>query len=353
MKSLVSLFLILFLPLAFKGSIPSFILQGSASSVDSLIQISEKSSDNHERIVANNHLGIYYESISNYKLAIQHLYAADKLNSSFDANERIITYNYLGYVFWHKSDYKMALYYHNTALKIAGDSSIVNSNLAFTYLMTGGDYYDLGDYERTSEFYFKALKQYEKLNDDVGRLMAHNRLSKLYYKLKDLQRSKEQANRAQQINSHVGYIRETAVSFNCLGNVYIESGATDSALHYFKKTLFYFKKSGDVIGQAIASINLGDTYFQQYKKSKLESDLEEAYLNYQMSYMLNSRVDNKFGMIYGLWGVADIDAGRGNTELALKNYHKALTLSRSINAKSEQYNLYQKIYILHEEKGQT
>jgi len=336
-----------------RGNVPYFVVNGNYSVVDSLKKVVTESKDAKERIVANNYIGAYYEGISNYKNALQHLYLSDKLNQGNYPAERVFCYNYLGYIYWHKSEYKLALYYHNKALVIAQDTSLSRDNLAFTYMMLGSDYYDLGDYEQTAKYYFQSLQIYEQLNDRVGCIMINNRLSKLYYKLKDYKRSREHTEKAQKINASVNYTRETAISFNSLGNIFIELGETDSALFYFKKTLFYFKKSGDVIGQAIASINLGDSYFQQYNKHKVETDLDESYNFYQMSYMLNTKVDNKFGMIYGLWGVADIDAGRGDAGRALQNYSKALSLANSIDAKYEQYNLYQKIYLIYEQQGQV
>ncbi len=332
------------------GNVPFFIIKGDYGVVDSLKKIVSESKDVKELVNANNYLGAYYEGISNYKNALLHLYRSDKLNQGAYPEERIFCYNYLGYVYWHKSEYKLALYYHNKALVIAQEKSVSLDNRAFTYMMLGSDYYDLGDYEQTSKFYFQALQVYEQLNDRVGCIMIHNRLSKLYYKLKDYERSLEHAGKAQKLNVSINYTRETAISFNCIGNVFIETGQTDSALYYFQKTLFYFKKSGDVIGQAIASINLGDSYLQQYNLHKLEADLEESHNYYQMSYMLNTKVDNKFGMIYGLCGIADIDALKGRNALA--NYSKALTLANAINAKYEQYNLCQKIYLIYEELGQ-
>lgn len=335
------------------GNVPHFIVNGNYSVIDSLKKVVAESKEVKERITANNYLGAYYEGVSNYKSALQHLYASDKLNGGNYFEERIFCYNYLGYIYWHKSEYKIALYYHNKALILAQDSTISRNHLAFTYMMLGGDYYDLGDYEQTSKYYFQSLQLYEQLEDKVGCIMINNRLSKLYYKLKDYKRSREHAEKAQKINISIDYTRETAISFNCFGNIFIELGETDSALFYFKKTLFYFKKSGDVIGQAIASINLGDSYFQQYNKHKRDSDLDESYNFYQMSYMLNTKVDNKFGMIYGLWGVADIDAGRGQAQRALQNYSKALALANAIDAKYEQYNLCQKIYLVYEQQGQV
>lgn len=333
------------------AQVPSFIIRGDYSAVDSLEKASIAEGNIRQRINAHNHLGAFYEGVSNYKNALEHLYAAERMNPGSFKEEKIFTCNYLGYVYWHKSEYNMALYYHHKALSLAVDTSLSRSPLAFTYLMLGGDHYDLGDYVKTSEYYFKSLQLYEQLNDPAGQIMAHNRLSKLYYKLKDFQRAKQHTAKAQSLNRNVNYVREIAISFNSLGNVYIETGVTDSALHYFKNTLFYFKKCGDVIGQAIACINLGDTYFQLYEKTKADPDLEEAYNYYQMSYMLNKKVDNKFGIIYGLWGMSDIDMSRNAPDAALQNYRKALDQARVIKAKSEEYNLYWKMYKVFDQKG--
>ncbi len=190
-----------------RGNVPHFIVNGNYSVIDSLKKVIAESKEIKERIIANNYLGAYYEGVSNYKSALHHLYASDKLNAGKYIEERVFCYNYIGYIYWHKSEYKMALYYHNKALVLAQDSSVNRNNLAFTYMMLGSDYYDLGDYEQTSKYYFQSLQLYEHLEDKVGCIMINNRLSKLYYKLKDYTRSKEQAEKAQKINVSIDYTR--------------------------------------------------------------------------------------------------------------------------------------------------
>jgi tetratricopeptide (TPR) repeat protein len=321
-----------------------FIISGNHSKVDSITKIAQQTKNIAQSIEANNLLGAYYESISNYPKAFYHLRLAQQLNTS-DKNEQIFTYNYIGYVFWHQSEYDSSLFYHNKALAIAQKEKLINSNVAFTYLMLGSDYYDLGDYIKTSEYFFESLKLYEKLNDLVGQIQTNNRLSKLYYKLKDYKKAKNHVTAAQQLNQKIQYHREMATSFNSIGNIQIETGSLNSALYYFSKTLVSFKKCGDIIGQSIACINLGDTYNSLYKTENSSPELlDSSFVYYQKSYELNKVVDNKFGMIYGLWGMADIEMKKGNIKAALIIYEQALQLSKQINAKSEEYNLYWKLY---------
>lgn len=318
-------------------------IKGDVSKLDSFKKETTYGNLSHQ-VKFHNLLGAYYESVSNYPDALYNLHQALSKNQS-DNNEKVISYNYLGYVFWHKSNYDSALHYHQKALDLSLNHKLYNANQAFTYLMLGNDYYDLGDYIKTSEYFFKSLALYEKLNDTIGQIQTHNRLSKLYYKLKDYAKAKNHVSMAQQLNKTIQYYREMAVSFNSIGNIQIETGSLNSALYYFSKTLFAFSKCGDIIGQSIASINLGDTYQNLYEKSYSDKSLlDSSYKYYQKSYLLNQSVDNKFGMIYGVWGMSDIEMKKGNINQALVNYRQALQLSKKINAKSEEYNLYWKLY---------
>lgn len=318
-------------------------IKGDVSKLDSFKKETTYGNLSHQ-VKFHNLLGAYYESVSNYPDALYNLHQALSKNQS-DNNEKVISYNYLGYVFWHKSNYDSALHYHQKALDLSLNHKLYNANQAFTYLMLGNDYYDLGDYIKTSEYFFKSLALYEKLNDTIGQIQTHNRLSKLYYKLKDYAKAKNHVSMAQQLNKTIQYYREMAVSFNSIGNIQIETGSLNSALYYFSKTLSAFSKCGDIIGQSIASINLGDTYQNLYEKSYSDKSLlDSSYKYYQKSYLLNQSVDNKFGMIYGVWGMSDIEMKKGNINQALVNYRQALQLSKKINAKSEEYNLYWKLY---------
>ena len=327
-----------------------FLISLNSKSIDSLLNVTT-TGQTKNKIKAHNYLGAYFESISNYPLAIFHLNQANVLNKIND-NEKIITQNFLGYIYWHKSNYDSALIYHQLALKKINKNNPVNNHLAFTYLMLGNDYYDLGDYSKTSKYFFNSLAIYEKLNDTIGLIQIHNRLSKLYYKLKDYAKAKNHISISQQFNKSVQYIRELAISYNSIGNIQIETGSLNSALYYFTKTHTEFKKCGDVIGQAIASINLGDTYQTLYERgTPRKSILDSSFKYYLQSYNLNKSVNNKFGMIYGVWGLSDIEMKNGNTKEAYTNYLNALQLSKSINAKSEIYNLYWKLHSFFELKG--
>jgi len=297
-------------------------------------------------------LGSYYESISNYDKALEYLFLAEKLTDNSTIEWNVFAKNYIGYVYWHKSQYDSALYYHNNALALIHKFKITSSNFAFNSLMLGNDYYDMGNYIKTSEYYFESLAQFEKLNDTIGQIMALNRLSKLYSKLNDLESSMNHVLKAKKLNKTINHIRELGNTYNCLGNISIDKGALDSALHYFTHTLHYFKLSGDIIGQSISCINLGDTYNSLSKEKNTSFDfLDSSYFYYEKSYILNSIVANKFGMIYGIWGMADIEFRQLDYENALNNYRKALQISLHINAKSEEYNLYWKMFTVFEAKN--
>jgi serine phosphatase RsbU (regulator of sigma subunit)/tetratricopeptide (TPR) repeat protein len=304
----------------------------------------KKSSLVSERIKQNNKLGIYYESVSDYPKALYHLNKnLHYFNEGKYVENKVITYNYLGYVYWHMSLYDSALWYHNQALKLIEINSISDNQLAFTYLMLGNDYFDKGDFKKSSKYYFKALKKSEEGNYLSIQVQVYNRLSKLYFKLKDYKQGKQFVNKALRINQFKDK-RELAVSYNNLGNLSLQFKKLNDARHYFLLTLMNFRECGDVIGQSIASINLGDTYLALHDLSNSTQFLDSGYFYYQQSYILNNEVKNSFGMIYGLWGMADINLLKFDYPLALVNYSEALTISKEIGAKSEEMNLYFKLY---------
>ncbi len=321
--------------------------------IDKVKQGINKAGSIEESLLLYNLQAIYYESISDYKACFNSLKIADSLNELLNNDEqRIVTWNYKGYVYWHQSLYDSALVYHQKALMLSKEKRLEGSPTAFTLLMLGEDYYDLGDYVKTSEYYYKALALCEKLQDTLGQVQAHNRLSKLYYRLKDFNSSKKHISESQRLNKFIQNNREAAVSFNSIGNIQIEIGSLSSALHYFTRTYEFFIKCGDRIGQSIACINLGDTYSSLFRsKNTGLAYLDSSFKYYNRSYEINQELDNQFGIIYGLWGMADIDAKRGKFSEALLNYRQALSVSKSINAKGEEYQLYWKLYQLFELGG--
>lgn len=327
-------------------------LYSKSQKTDSLINALHQAKTKLEVVTTLNQLGAFYESISDYPKSLYYLKKSKNLNQQDRFVEQAIyTNNYIGYVYWHMSDYDNSLYYHFAALKLAENNNIKDKNLAFTYLMLGNDYYDKGVFNKTSEYYFQSLKLAESIKDTLLLVQIHNRLSKLYFKLKDYSLSIEHSQLALKLN-HNNDFREQAVSFNNLGNVSLEKGKTDSALFYFTETYTNFLKSGDIIGQSIACINIGDTYFSLSKKTNFNL-LDSSYRYYEKSYNLNTQVENKFGMIYGLWGMADIDLLKLNTNNSMRLYQYALKLADEIGAESEKLNLYYKLHELFDITGKT
>tara|TARA_B100000809_G_scaffold242472_1_gene266586 strand:- start:3108 stop:5204 length:2097 start_codon:yes stop_codon:yes gene_type:complete len=329
------------------------LAKGDTIGINQLELNLENSADNLERIKALNNLGIYYESISNYPNSLEFLYQAQILNTSEQSiNQAIITFNYIGYVYWHKSQYDSALFYHDKALKIAETNNINNNNLAFTNLMLGNDYYDKGDFSKASDYYYKSLKIAEDISSNNMLVQNHNRLSKLYFKMKDYPLAYKNVLKSINLNQ-TSNTRELGVSFNSLGNISLIKNELDSALFYFNKTIENFQICGDVIGQSIASINLGDTYLELYNKNGAAALLDSSFNYYKKSHLLNNKVDNKFGMIYGLWGMADVNVKTEKSDAALEDYQKALILSKHIGAKSEELNLYHKLHLLYDNVHKT
>ncbi|MBL7917696.1 MAG: tetratricopeptide repeat protein, partial [Bacteroidia bacterium] len=339
-----------------KSANPILVLQRDyENNANKLSETLNKTTNNSEKLKIYNLFGVYYESTSNYTAAFAYLKKADSLHTLInDVEQQIISYNYKGYIYWHQSLYDSSLKYHQKAQSLAVSNKLENSSVAFTQLMLGEDYYDLGDYVKTSEYYYNSLSIFEKLQDTLGQIQAHNRLSKLYYRLKDYKTSKKHISVAQRLNKNIKNNREIAVSFNSIGNIQIEIGSLNSALHFFTKTLEYFTKCDDLIGQSISCINLGDVYNSLYKsKSTGLAFLDSSYKYYNKSYNLNSLVDNKFGIIYGLWGMADVALKKGSSKEAINNYHLALTVAKQINASGEEYQLYWKIHQLFDALNQN
>ena len=314
--------------------------------VDSLNNELINSQNNLEKGKICNAIGAYYEEVSDYEKSLSYLNKAKYLLNK-DSDELINTYNLIGYNFWHKSMYDSAFYYHQKAEKLL-EKFPESSYKAFTFMMLGNDYYDVGDFNKTSEYYFKALKE-AQTNKDVRKI--NNRLSKLYFKLKDYKLSKEHVLKALRLSKN--NFRDIGDSYNTLGNISLVENKTDSALINFKITYTNFYKSGDKIGQAIACINLGDTYLKIYSKQAQNNLLDSAYENYQKSYDLNSKVENQFGMIYGLYGMGDVLFEKNELDLASSNYKRALKLSKKIGAKSEISQLYNKLHLLFDQQNET
>jgi tetratricopeptide (TPR) repeat protein len=256
------------------------------------------------------------------------------------------SYNVLGTIYEGVPDSKKAIRYYNLGKKIAADEKL-EALLGNILYNSASVYEDLGDYDEAFKITEQAMAIKRRLNDSVGIARCYRQIAQHLSFKKDyvasiaylqkalaIQRQlDEPANIAKTLNA-LGLVYTTAKQYDrglkalkeglainegdslYLKTVYLNTGfcydgmgMTDSAEHYYLKTLVISDILGDANDKMAALNNLGELYFQQNKLSQSETTLLEALAT---AKTFNSPID-----------LRDIQANLSALYAAMNDYKKA------------------------------
>ena len=332
------------------------------SDVSSSLQLAHQSlslssqKNNHKGIAsAYNQLGFIFESQSNYDSAnyfLNHTIAIAEKHQL--KNELAAAHNLIGLVLWHQSQYKEALPHHAISLDLFQETQN-QKGLADTYAKTGNVFYDLSDFPKSLENFLQALKTYGNIKDSAGIADVCNYIGKVYNRLNEKESAKKYLFKALSLHQRLQNNRGIAISYNGLGNVFMDNHDVIKALKFFEKSKDFHTLGGDQIGISIAHINIGTIYDMMSSlsddsltivaaninyKSKTpikQSILDSAKLYFQGSIVINSRVGNQFGLVYGYNGIGDVLVKQNRYKEAIPQFERAYDISKELHAVSEQY----------------
>lgn len=330
-------------------------VENALQSAHQSLSLSENAKNNQGMAAAANQLAFIFESRSNYDSANfyldQSLTIAEKHRLR---NELAVAHNLTGLVLWHQSRYNEALPHHAKSLELFRDTKN-QKGLADTYAKTGNVYYDLSDFPKSLENFLQALKTYSNINDSAGIADVCNYIGKVYNRLNEKESAKKYLFKALSLHQRLQHNRGIAISYNGLGNVFMDNHDLIKALKFFEKSKDYHMLGGDQIGISVAHINIGTIYDMMsslsddsltivamnihYKSSSpiRQSILDSAEIYFQGSVEINSRVGNQFGLIYGYNGIGDVYIKEKAYQKAIPQFQKAYSISKNLNATSEQY----------------
>ena len=148
--------------------------------------------------------------------------------STGDKYAEMTTYNTLGRYHLDNYSFLKAIEYHKSYLDIAERSD--NSLQLIKALNTlANDYNYIYALNESSEYYFKALAQFGKIEENSDKITQS----------------------------------EKAVTLNGLGIIYLQSDQPDEAMTYFKESLNINNRHKNIEGEAINHLNIGSVFKQQ------------------------------------------------------------------------------------------
>lgn len=334
---------------------------GQLSKIDSLFFLLKKDKEDTTKVIHLNDLSrelMYDKPDTSISICIQAISIAEKLSTS--ANEKIATkgkkeiataYTIIGIINDGQGDYPKALDYFLKALKINEELND-KSGIAKRLTNIGIVYEELSDYPKSLDNYFRGLKIAEEIGDKNRIATILGNMGTVYRYQVDYTKSLDYYFRALKIDEELGKKDRIASWLGNIGIVYKEQADNEKSKtkqhSLYKKSLEYYFKAlklkeelGIKNGIANTLGNIGLVYF-------LQGDYSIALDYYLRALKLQEELDNKDGIGRNLGNMGLLYTTTGKYQEAFNCLYKALALSDSSGTKNVSKDTYKGLSTLYE-----
>ncbi|HHB52494.1 MAG TPA: hypothetical protein ENK75_05570, partial [Saprospiraceae bacterium] len=194
-----------------------------------------------------------------------------------------------------------------------------------------------GNYSRALDYQLKSIVLNEKYKDSIALLRDYYGIADLYMYLKKYDLAKKNYLLAKKFIKNKGSLGDADIT-NSLGAIYFEKEQLDSALHYYKIALQYYKANQSKEGVPSAYENLGEVYAKmgnfnkgirllkkaetEYNKLGYSQDLTSVYNILGQSYMNIHNKDSADYYFKKSFEAADIIDYADRKMLSLQNLYE-------------------------------
>ncbi|MEM3397353.1 MAG: tetratricopeptide repeat protein [Thermoplasmata archaeon] len=214
-------------------------------------------------------------------------------------------------------------------------------------LMNLGWTYELkGEYKIAVEYYQQALKNCERMNDEVLAGAVNHRMGTGYWCIGNIFEARKYLEKALEIRKKHNLKEGLPDTYNNLAILYSDEGEIEKALEYFREAEKLYTEIGDLSGLCAIYNNLADIY-------ALRGEYEKAIKVYWKDVELSRRIGYKTSEIMALSNIASIYQENGDYTTALKHYKEALSESRKIGEKRMLCMILSNLAVIYAELGEA
>lgn len=204
-------------------------------------------------------------------------YALDIAEGEEDEKGIFTTKNKMAKIYWQKSEFKKSLDLANE-VKIRSYNTAFKKEYADALIVISQIYTDLGDYDKSSEMSFEALKLFEELEDQKGISKALHRVGNIYFEQEKWEKSLEYNQQSLAISREINDLIGISRGLNNVAAVYGNMGEFENFENYIQQAIVINKKTGRKLWEGINYFNLAiinrenhfyDTAFYYYQKAEL------------------------------------------------------------------------------------
>jgi tetratricopeptide (TPR) repeat protein len=188
---------------------------------------------------------------------------------------KLIARRILAEIYWNGSDYKNALKQANEAIKVA-EKKDIPLETAKIYIVYGLTFSDLGEYDKSSGYFFKSLKIFEESGSEKGTSRALNSIGYLYFEQGYLDKALDYYSQALAISRKLDDPFGIARGLNNIAAVYGNKQDFSNVKRYLLEAVRFNLETGQKRWEGINYLNLGevnrdqlilDSSFYYYKKA--------------------------------------------------------------------------------------
>ena len=279
--------------------------------------------------IAANHgnLGIVYESLGQYKKAIQYHKKDLEISTATGDQSGIARSNgNLGNSYYHLGKYEKAIQYHEKHLEISTaignqlDIAASNGNL-------GNAYQSLSQYEKAIQYHEKSLDISTAIGDQSGIAASNGNLGLGYQSLGQYEKAIQYHEKNLEISTAIGNQLGIATSNENLGNAYQILGQYEKAIQHHEKSLEISTAVGDHLGIAGSNGSLGNAYCRlgHYEKA----------IQYQEKHLeISTALGHQSGMAESNGNLGIAYQSLGQYKKAIQYHEKHLEISTAIGNQS-------------------
>lgn len=168
-----------------------------------------------------------------------------------------------------------------------------NEGASYAYDMLGIAYRNKSNYKKAIQLHNKSLEIADKIPNVDFKVSSLNMIGVAYRRMDEIRPALEYHKAALEIAEKSGKNTETnlkniAVSYNSIGNLYLTLRQGNLAAEQFQKALAIEKQVGNKLGIAINYQNLGGIFENR-------NQLDSALVNYRKSLKYNEAINSKLG----------------------------------------------------------
>ncbi|MEG4005181.1 tetratricopeptide repeat protein [Microcoleus sp. Pol1C5] len=208
------------------------------------------------------------------------------------------------------------------ALKLyreAGD----NSAQAISLLVLGRVYDDLGEKQKSLEYYSQSLPLFRAVGDRGGEATTLNNIGKVYDEVGEKQKALEYYSQSLPLSRAIGDRKQEARTLTNIGAVYSALGEKQKSLEYYSQSLPLFRAVGERGGEATTLNNIGSVYSDLGEKQK-------ALEYYSQSLPLSRAIGDRKQEARTLNNIGTVYSDLGEKQKALEYYSQSLPLYRAV-----------------------